>query len=200
MLRPLNPPIKTAYPLMISLFSPLMKYSCSGVMIHSEFFWPVRGSASTTSVQRFMFTVPWGKVLGWKRKEKKNLFGCNKTKYKFPVIHRFWSDPVKKDECTQMWPKFNKGCLSHWFLYWISDPWVNTDITSLTFQQFHNSDMISRKTNHTASFFSDLLAPILSPSFSAMLHRYKVWHMGPKLYWLWHHILMATREIQLNHT
>lgn len=70
MLQPLNPPVKTAYPLMISLFSPLMKYSCSGVMIHSEFFWPVRGSASTTSVQRFMFTVPWGKVLGWRGYEK----------------------------------------------------------------------------------------------------------------------------------
>lgn len=50
--------IETTYPLMISLFSPLMKYSWSGVMMHSEFFWPVLGSASMTSVHRFMFTVP----------------------------------------------------------------------------------------------------------------------------------------------
>lgn len=54
------------YPLMISLFSPLIKYSCSGVMMHSEFFWPVLGSASITSVQTFMLTVPWGSVLGWR--------------------------------------------------------------------------------------------------------------------------------------
>lgn len=46
------------HPLMISLFSPRMKYSCSGVMMHKEFFWPVLGSASMTSVHRFMFTVP----------------------------------------------------------------------------------------------------------------------------------------------
>lgn len=58
---------KATDPLMISLFSPLMKYSWSGVTMHREFFWPVFGSASMTSVQRFMFTVPWGSVLGYRR-------------------------------------------------------------------------------------------------------------------------------------
>lgn len=41
-----------------------MKYSWSGVMMQREFFWPVLGSESMTSVQRFMFTVPCGSVLG----------------------------------------------------------------------------------------------------------------------------------------
>lgn len=43
-----------------------MQISCSGVMMQSEFLWPVLGSASMTSVHRFRFTVPWGKVLGWR--------------------------------------------------------------------------------------------------------------------------------------
>lgn len=59
-------------PLMISLLSPRMKISRSGVTRQSAFLWPVRGSASAMSEHRFMLTVPCGRVLGC-RTVRKNL-------------------------------------------------------------------------------------------------------------------------------
>lgn len=59
-----TPGCRRSHPLIISLHSARMKCSFSGVRMHSEFFWPVRDSPSTTSEHWFMLIVPWGRVLG----------------------------------------------------------------------------------------------------------------------------------------
>lgn len=49
--------------------------------MQSAFLWPVRGSASVMSVHRFMFTVPCGKVLGWRRIRASKLFWQRSESY-----------------------------------------------------------------------------------------------------------------------
>lgn len=130
-----------SYPLMISLFSPLIKYSWSGVMMHKEFFWPVLGSASMTSVHRFMFTVPWGSVLGWRRHDMapyswmSSLFKLNKdTRCKWKLVCRH--QIIEKVQFKWLQCGYNCG-LSHWCVSlefgWMSS-WLNTDIIAITFQ------------------------------------------------------------------